>query len=149
MFLLCVYRTLLCFQVVHLGHLVFNVIFQMFLVSRKGWLPMLTFYWLKILIIYVFLLQLMFFSWFCQETMEGRNLEDLIVFPWLILTTDRWMELTQLKLPTCLQMIFIPPWWSGTSMYIRSTQILLGICWALNAGRENNTLEWQGYGALP
>ena len=37
----------------------------------------------------------------------------------------------------------------GTSTYTCFTQILLGICRALNAGRENNTLEWQGYEALP
>jgi len=35
MFLLCVYKTLLCFKAAHLGHLVFNVMFQIFLVSRK------------------------------------------------------------------------------------------------------------------
>jgi len=81
MFLLCVYKILLCFKVAHLGNLVFNVTFQIFLVSRKEWLLMLTFHWLKILIIYVFLLLLMFFGWFCQETAEGRYLEDLIVFP--------------------------------------------------------------------
>jgi len=42
---------------------------------------LLTFHWLKILIIYVFLLLLMCFDWFCQEMMEDRCLEDLIVFP--------------------------------------------------------------------
>ena len=81
MFLLCIYKTLLCFKAARLQHLVFNVMFRIFLVSRKGWLPMITFHWLKIIIINVFLLLLMCFDWFCQEMMEDRYLEDLKVLP--------------------------------------------------------------------